>query len=147
MYTNTSGEGAKRTEPNSSVVSSDRARGNGHNLQHRRVSLKIRKHFFTVTLIEHWHRFLREAVESPSLEKFKTPLGNWLWVAVLEQKRLHQMAFRGPFPPQIFCDSLILLMPEEKENEKDAKRDDYLPNPQTSSALDKMLYIHVQSTF
>lgn len=46
----------------------------------------------------------------------KIPLGNWLLVAVLEQERLHQMAFRGPFPHQIFCDSLKSLMPEEKEN-------------------------------
>lgn len=56
MCTNTSGEGAKRTEPNSAEVSSDRARGNGHNLKHRRVPLKIRKHFFTVRVTEQWHR-------------------------------------------------------------------------------------------
>lgn len=72
MCTNTSGEGAKRTEPNSSVVSSGRARSNGHNLKHRKILLKIRKLFLTVRVTEHWHRFLRGVVESPSLEKFKT---------------------------------------------------------------------------
>lgn len=106
----------ERTEPNSSVVSSDRARDNGHNVQHRSVPLKI----FPVRVTEHWCRLLREVVEFSFLEIFKTSQGNWLWVTVLEQERLHQMDFRGPCPPQIFYDSLISLMSEEKENEKDA---------------------------
>jgi len=56
------------------VVPSDRTRGNGNRLKHRRFLLNIRKHFFTVKVTVNWHRFLREVVESPSLEIFKSCL-------------------------------------------------------------------------
>jgi len=39
-----------------SVVPSDRNRGHGHKLKHRRFPLNIRKHFSTVRVIEQWHR-------------------------------------------------------------------------------------------
>ena len=57
-----------------SVVPSDRTRGNGHKVKHRSFPLNIRKHF-TVREAERWHRLLREVVESPSLEIFKSHLG------------------------------------------------------------------------
>ncbi|KAK4807232.1 hypothetical protein QYF61_024352 [Mycteria americana] len=56
------------------VVPSDGTRGNGHKQKHRRFCLNIRKHFFTVKVTEHWNRLPREAVESPSLEIFKSHL-------------------------------------------------------------------------
>ena len=36
--------------------------------------LDIRKKFFTVKVVKHWHRLLREAVDAPSLETFKVRL-------------------------------------------------------------------------
>jgi len=56
-----------------SVVLSNRTRGNRHKLKHRKFQLNMRKNF-TLRVTEHWNRLPREAVESPSLEIFKTHL-------------------------------------------------------------------------
>jgi len=53
------------------VVSSNRTRGNRHKLKHRKFCLNLRKNFFTLRVMEHWNRFSRGVVESPSLEMFK----------------------------------------------------------------------------
>jgi len=49
-------------------------RGNRHKLKHRKFQLNMRKSFVTLRVMEHWNRLPRKAVESPSLEIFKTRL-------------------------------------------------------------------------
>ena len=82
MCTNIRREAVKKTKPGSSLVPSDRVRGNGHRLKHKRLHLNIRKRFFTVRVTKHWHRLPRDVAESSSLEIFKsrldTVLGNQL---------------------------------------------------------------------
>jgi len=57
-----------------SVVPSDRTRGNGNKMKHRKSRLNMRKNFFPLRVKEPWNRLPREVVESPSLEIFKTRL-------------------------------------------------------------------------
>jgi len=75
-----------------SVVPSDRTRGNGHKLKHRKFRLNMGKNFFTLRVTEHCSRLPRGVGESPSLEIFKTCLDkvlcNLLWVTLLWQSGL-----------------------------------------------------------
>jgi len=56
------------------VVPSDRTRGNGHKLKHKKFHLNTRNNFFTSGMTEQWNRLPREVVDSLSLEIFKTRL-------------------------------------------------------------------------
>lgn len=57
-----------------SMVPNARTKGNGHNLQHKRFYLNIKKHFFIVQVTE--HRLSGEIVVSPSLKTFKKTSGH-----------------------------------------------------------------------
>ncbi|KFR00765.1 hypothetical protein N306_00342, partial [Opisthocomus hoazin] len=47
---------------------------NGCKLKEGRFRLDIRKKFFTMRVVKHWHRLPRVAVAAPSLEVFKARL-------------------------------------------------------------------------
>ena len=62
--------------------------GNGFKPRQGRLSLDIRRKFFTQRVVKHWNRLPKEAVDAPSLEAFKARLDVALgslvcWLATL----------------------------------------------------------------
>jgi len=96
------------------VVPSNRVRRNRQKLKHRKFYLNMRKNFLTLRLTEHWNRFSREVVDSPSLEMLRTCLNmvlcNLFWVTLLWQGGLDQTIPRSPFQHLSFYDSVIILL-------------------------------------
>ena len=97
-------------EDRARLFSSDRNRGNGHKLEHKRLHVNISKPFFTVRVTQHGHRLPRKVVQSPSLEIFK---GIWTksWAMgsawPLLSRGLDQMTYRGPCQPKLLCSYVI----------------------------------------
>lgn len=62
----------QKGEYKEALFSGSPCQGKRHKLKHMRFPLNITKCFFTVWVMEHWHRLPRESVESPFLEIFKS---------------------------------------------------------------------------
>lgn len=78
---------------------------NGIKLKESRFRLDIRKTFFTVREMRHWHRLPREAVHAPSLEVYKARLDGalsslgWWDVSLPMAGGWNQMVFKVPSNP------------------------------------------------
>lgn len=73
----------------------------------------VESYTFAVRVMENWNRLLKEVVESPTLDLFKSDLvmapSTHLHVTLLEQG-LDQLSSRGPFQPQPFSQWLLRIL-------------------------------------
>jgi len=75
-----------------------------------------KKKFYTLRVVRPWQRLPREVVGAPSLETFQARLDGalsnliWLKMSLLMAGGLDWMAFKGPFPPELFKGSMIRQM-------------------------------------
>jgi len=72
------GAGKKAGEGLFTRACSDRTRSNGFKLEEGRFRLDLRKKFFILRVVKHWHRLPREAEAAPSLAVFKAWLAGAL---------------------------------------------------------------------
>ncbi|KAJ7401141.1 hypothetical protein BTVI_98700 [Pitangus sulphuratus] len=84
-------------------VPTNRTRGNGQELMHRKFYLNMKKNFFTVWVTTYWNRLPREVAESRPLEIFKNHL-DVILCNVLSDEQGSQMTHCGAFQPYLFCD-------------------------------------------
>lgn len=94
----------------------DKTRSDEHALKHRRFCLNIRKHF-TVQVNEKLNGLPRKIVEYPSLDMLKSHT-HIIRVTLLKQGGSDQMTSRSPFPFQLFCDSVNILLFRGKSSVK-----------------------------
>ena len=77
-----------------SRVCCDRTRGNGIKIKEGKFRLDIRR-FFTVRVVRHRNRLLREVVDGPSLESWKVRLDQalsnliYLWISLFIARELN----------------------------------------------------------
>ena len=86
-------------------------RENGFKLEDGRCRIDIRKKFFTVRVVRHWH-WLPSGC--PSLEAFKARLDRTVSNLILEggvaaySRGLELGDLKGPFQPKPFYDSMVV---------------------------------------
>lgn len=115
MSINTWMWGTKKKSRLFSVVTSSRTIDSGHKWEDRSSHFNTRKQFCAVLVTEHWNKLSREAVESPSLEIFKSHLDMDLGLGhpalgIPSWSRVGPGEPSVPFQSWQFCDNMILWL-------------------------------------